>query len=129
MYRFGSPLSSTVLRRSPRIGASHGEALQSLNNAEELRDRFFAWRGASGRRYVCSVFQTGEEGFVADVTEGVIVGVLRDAADARAVCLFRAGAGAGVLRQAAREFGVGEWHVLFGASDAAMQDLGASLLN
>lgn len=129
MYRFGSSLPSAVSRRSPRIDRPHGEALQSLSGAEGLRKRFCSWRGASGRRYVCSVFQTGEAGFLADVTEGLIVGVVREGGAARAVCLFRAGVDVSALRGGAREFGVSEWHVLFGASDEAAQDLAGSLLN
>lgn len=129
MYRFSSSLASTFARRSPQTGAPHGEALHSLSSAEGLRERFFSWRGASGRRYVCSVFQAGEAGFVADVTEGVIVGVARDGAASRAVCLFRAGATVSALRSASQEFGVSEWHVLFGAGDETALDLAASLLN
>lgn len=128
MHRFAlsPPLSAS---RRARMGPARGEALQSLSAAEGLRDRFCSWRGVSGRRYVCSVFQAGEARFVAEVTEGLIVGVVRDGAWARAVSLSRACADIGVLREAAREFGVTEWHVLFGASDEAAQDLAASLLN
>ena len=139
MYRFVSSSRSprSPLARLPASGASRGEALQSLVSADGLRDRFFSWRGTSGRRYVSSVFQIGETGFVADVTSGLIIGVARNpsACDgaARPVGLFRAIEGrrtdAFALRRMARETGVTEWHVLFGADDATMQDLAASLLN
>ncbi|MGJ0560746.1 hypothetical protein [Methylocystis sp.] len=107
-----------------------GQALQSLAETDSLRSRFFSWRGASGRRYVCSVFQSGEDSFVADVTNGVVIGVAREGATTRPVCVFlaqeRARRG---LRQIARELGVAEWHVHFCADAASLRDLSASLLN
>lgn len=126
MYRFGhfAPSPAPAARPAPR-----GEALQSLLAADGLRDRFFAWRGASGRRYVCSVFQSGETGFVADVTDGLIIGVARDGAMARPLCLLRARIDAAALHRQARELGVTEWHVLFGESDAPAGDLAGALLN
>jgi hypothetical protein len=121
---------------SPRTfsgAAPRGEALQSLADADSLRGRFFSWRGASGRRYVCSVFQSGEESFIADVTNGVVIGVAREGAASRPVCVFlaqeRAGCGRHALRRIARELGVAEWHVHFCADAATLRDLSASLLN
>jgi len=107
-----------------------GQALQSLAETDSLRSRFFSWRGASGRRYVCSVFQSGEDSFVADVTNGVVIGVAREGVTTRPVCVFlaqerdRRG-----LREIARELGVAEWHVHFCADAASLRDLSASLLN
>ncbi len=78
---------------SPRTfndSASRGEALRSLAETDSLRGRFFAWRGASGRRYVCSVFQSGEESFIADVTNGAVIGVAREGVTTRPVCVFLA---------------------------------------
>ena len=110
--------------------APRGQALQSLAETDSLRSRFFSWRGASGRRYVCSVFQSGEDSFVADVTNGVVIGVAREGVTTRPVCVFlaqeRARRG---LREIARELGVAEWHVHFCADAASLRDLSASLLN
>lgn len=113
--------------------APRGQALRSLAGSQGLRDHFFSWRGASGRRYVCSVFQAGEDGFVADVTNGVVIGVARDGGAARPVCVFLAGEEERrdryALRRMAREFNVSEWHVHFCADAETMRDLSASLLN
>jgi len=113
--------------------APRGEALQSLAATDSLRSRFFSWRGASGRRYVCSVFQSGEESFIADVTNGVVIGVAREGAASRPVCVFLAQDGMPgdrrALRQMAQELGVAEWHVHFCADAATLRDLSASLLN
>ena len=122
--------SSSVLGQTLEDSAPRGQALQSLAETDSLRSRFFSWRGASGRRYACSVFQSGEASFVADVTNGVVIGVAREGAATRPVCVFlaqeRARRG---LRQIARELGVAEWHVHFCADAASLRDLSASLLN
>lgn len=113
--------------------APRGEALQSLAATDSLRSRFFSWRGASGRRYVCSVFQSGEESFIADVTNGVVIGVAREGAASRPVCVFlaqeRMPGDRRALRKMAQELGVAEWHVHFCADAATLRDLSASLLN
>ncbi|MBM3563962.1 MAG: hypothetical protein FJX48_12665 [Alphaproteobacteria bacterium] len=121
---------------SPRTfsnAATRGEALQSLAETDSLRSRFFSWRGASGRRYVCSVFQSGEEPFIADVTNGAVIGVAREGATNRPVCVFlaqeRVPGDRYALRRIARELGVAEWHVHFCADAATLRDLSASLLN
>ncbi len=128
MYRF--PPASFAIVPGFRAPAPLGRQLESLEDSEALRNRFFAWKGASGRRYVCSVFQAGEAAFVADVTEGLIIGVAREGAK-RPVAIIRAGsAGDGpALWAMARELGVTEWHVLFCPDADAMRDLSASLLN
>jgi hypothetical protein len=111
--------------RSPR-----GQELDALAEANVLRGRFFSWRGASGQRFVCSVFHRGEEGFVSDVESGVIVGVAKDGAAARPVCVFGARQnGLQSLRDLGRELGVCEWHVHFCEGTEAARDLAASLLN
>jgi hypothetical protein len=92
MQRFNS--AAFLSRRRPKALNSRGQELESLVESDSLRSRFFAWMGLSGRRYVCSVFQQGEEGFVADVESGVVVGVAREGAVARPVCVFAAQKGA-----------------------------------
>ena len=109
-----------------------GEALPSLADSQGLRDRFYAWRGKSGRRYVCSVFRSGEEGFIAGVTDGAIVGVARTDAAARPVCVIAArhSLATQALRAMGRELGVVEWHVHFsGEADNVVADLSGSLLH
>lgn len=129
MYRFA------CLNSSPRPGAkmavARGQELDSLSQSDLLRSRFFAWRGASGQRYVCSVFQASEDAFVADVTNGVVIGVARDGAAARPVCLFLVSEGGErrSLREMARELSVAEWHVHFCANVETLRDLAGSLLN
>jgi hypothetical protein len=121
--------TSGFLRRAAARFAPRGQELESLAETEALRGRFFAWRGMSGRRYVCSVFQRGEEGFVADVESGVIVGVAREGVARRPVCVLGAGEGVAALRLLARELGVVEWHVRFGDDAETVRDLSGSLLN
>jgi len=114
-------------KTSPR-----GEALPSLAGSQGLSDRFFAWRGKSGRRFVCSVFRCGEEAFVADVTSGAIIGVAREGAAARPVCVIAAhqSGSTQALRGLGRELGVVEWHVHFsGEADDIVGDLSGSLLH
>ncbi|MBM3577343.1 MAG: hypothetical protein FJX40_06695 [Alphaproteobacteria bacterium] len=157
MYQFRHPTFSVSCKTFGEATA-RGEALQSLAATDSLRHRFFAWRGASGRRYVCSVFQSGEDSFIADVTNGVIIGVAREGAISRPVCVFlaqeravdhaafgrnrpnadnvidsqsleRALCDRRALRKTAQELGVAEWHVHFCADAATLRDLSASLLN
>jgi hypothetical protein len=109
-----------------------GEALSSLEQAGSLRDRFYAWRGRSGRRYVCSVFRCEEDRFLADLAAGVVIGVARDAGGTvRPVCVASAPATGGfrALRERAREAGVAEWHVHFCDNQDVFGDLAGSLLH
>jgi hypothetical protein len=126
-----SNFSASSLRRVASSFSSRGQELDSLVESTNLRSRFFAWRGLSGRRYVCSVFQSGEEGFVAGVENGVVIGVAREGASARPVCVFQAEAGQArrSLRDLAQELGVVEWHVHFCADAEAARDIAGSLLN
>jgi hypothetical protein len=132
MYQFRHPTFSVSCKTFGEATA-RGEALQSLAATDSLRHRFFAWRGASGRRYVCSVFQSGEDAFIADVTNGVVIGVAREGATSRPVCVFlaqeRVPGDRRALRKTAQELGVAEWHVHFCADAATLRDLSASLLN
>ncbi|TLG78032.1 hypothetical protein [Methylocystis sp. B8] len=132
MYQFRHPTFSVSCKTFGETTA-RGEALQSLAATDSLRHRFFAWRGASGRRYVCSVFQSGEDSFIADVTNGVVIGVAREGATSRPVCVFlaqeRAPGDRHALRKTAQELGVAEWHVHFCADATTLRDLSASLLN
>jgi len=129
-FSISRSVSRSAFGQTLEDSAPRGQALQSLAETDSLRSRFFSWRGASGRRYVCSVFQSGEDSFVADVTNGVVIGVAREGATTRPVCVFLAQERAGRrLREIARELGVAEWHVHFCADAASLRDLSASLLN
>jgi hypothetical protein len=128
MQRFDSTFSP--LRRAGKALNPRGQELDSLAGSDALRGHFFAWRGVTGRRYVCSVFQRGEEGFVSDVENGVIIGVARDGVAIRPLCLFSADESRAVaLRQLAQELGVAEWHVHFCPDAETIRDLAGSLLN
>ncbi len=116
------------------VGAAHarGQELASLD-CSELRDRFYSWRAASGRRYVCSIFRTDEETIVADFSQAVVIGVMREGAMRRPICVlasdcFETIAGH-IVREDAHALGVNEWHVHFGARDDDMRGLAIALLN
>ncbi|PPD44428.1 MAG: hypothetical protein CTY15_06840 [Methylocystis sp.] len=119
------------LRHAGQALSPRGQELDSLTQSDALRSRFFSWRGVSGRRYVCSVFQNGEEAFVSDVESGVVIGVTREGASIRPVFVLQArkGVESRALRELARELNVAEWHVHFSAEEATMRDLAGSLLN
>lgn len=108
-----------------------GGELTSLARTQSLRDRFFSWRGLSGRSYVCSIFKGGEEAFVADITLGVAIGVIRSGLDVRARFVTQLGQydNCAQLRAIGRELGVNEWHVHFNNSDGIFEDLTGSLLS
>lgn len=113
-------------------GAPRGQSLASLP-ASDLGERFYAWRGASGARFVCSVFQGGEEAVVAGFSNALIVGVAREGAARRPVCVLSSREFEGVAGrapwEASRALGVNEWHVHFGWDEGKLRDLAASLLN
>jgi hypothetical protein len=80
-----------------------------------LEKLFHSWRGASGRRYICSVYPLGEAP-VFDCARAVIAAVRRDAAGAKILFAFQPGPAEmqGDFRlwtQRARAKGAGEWHV------------------
>lgn len=108
-----------------------GGELTSLARTQTLRDRFFSWRGLSGRSYVCSIFKAGEEAFVADITLGVAIGVIRSGVDIRAGFVTQLGQydNCAQLCTVGRELGVNEWHVHFSNSDGVFEDLTGSLLS
>jgi hypothetical protein len=108
-----------------------GGELSSLARTQSLRDRFFSWRGLSGQSYVCSIFKSGEDAFVADITHGVAIGVVRSHVDVRALYVTQLGQydNCAQLREIGRELGVNEWHVHFSNSDGVFEDLTGSLLS
>ena len=116
-----------------KAASARGQALGSLRSLD-LRDHFYSWRGASGDRYVCSVFRVAEEAIVADFSQATIIGVVgKKTSVRRPICIlssrdFETVEGRAV-REEVRALGVTEWHVHFGSGDAGLRDLAASLLN
>ncbi|PWB83238.1 MAG: hypothetical protein C3F11_07765 [Methylocystaceae bacterium] len=112
--------------------SARGQELASLASCD-LRDRFYSWRGASGQRYVCSIFRLDEESVVAEFSQAVVIGVVREGATRRPVCVLRSRDfetdDGRAVRDDARKLGVNEWHVRFGARDDIMLGLAAALLN
>jgi hypothetical protein len=107
-----------------------GQSLAALR-ASELRDRFYSWRGASGATYVCSVFSLEEEALLGGFARGLLIGVAREGASRRPLCVLAsrdfAGEAGCDLREAAQAQGLAEWHVHFCATDAEADDLAAGL--
>lgn len=119
-------------REEPMEGPQSGQALASLL-ASELRERFYSWRGLSGRRYICSVFSTADAAIVSEFTAAAVIGVARDGAARRPVCVmssreFRVSGDIG-SREGAGGHGVTEWHVHFGVDEEGLRDLAGSLLS
>lgn len=118
------------IRPEPLDGA-RGRTLASLDSCD-LRDRFYSWREASGRRFVCSIFRAEEEGVVALFSQAVVIGVAREGAERRPVCVlaahdFETPEGRSI-RADALTLGANEWHVHFGADDDA-RAIARTLLN
>jgi hypothetical protein len=105
----------------------------------ELSERFHAWRGRSGRRYICSVFPVDPRdstGGLPDFAEAIVIAVRLDAAGARRVvgfCQSEHGAGP-VARHAfvtaSVAGGAQHWHVHLLTADpdkrrAAIEDIEA----
>lgn len=109
-----------------------GEELASLDSSD-LRDRFYSWRAMSGRRYVCSIFRLDEETIVADFSRAIVIGVAREGAMRRPVCVLASDdfetVDGHIVRDDARALGVTEWHVHFAARDDDMRGLAIALLN
>ena len=131
----GGKKSDHCMRAEPfqREAASpRGQALDSLRSLDS-RDHFYSWRGASGDRYVCSVFRVADEAIVADFSQAIIIGVVGETSVRRPICIlpsrdFETVEGR-AIRAEVRALGVTEWHVHFGSDDAGLRDLTASLLN
>jgi hypothetical protein len=92
-----------------------------------LEDLFRVWAGASGRRYICSVYPLGEPPAF-DCGRAIVAAVRKSAAGGAAIVfVFQPGAAdeADELRrwaQKARQRGANEWHVhLLAESPAARQ--------
>ncbi len=120
-------------RRGTPSGASpSGQALASLLSSN-LRERFYSWRGLSGRRYICSVFSAAEAAVVSEFTAAAVIGVAKVGAARRPVCVmssreFHVWGDIG-SREGAESHGVSEWHVHFDVEEEGLRDLAGSLLS
>ena len=95
-----------------------------------MSDHFYSWRGASGARYVTSVFDEREELTVAAFSGALVIGVAREANARRALHLFASRdfdtPRGRELRAEIRALGCNEWHVRFAARNETFEDLAAS---
>jgi hypothetical protein len=94
--------------------ATTNSPLASLNRTG-LEKLFHNWLGASGRRYVCSVYSIGESPPF-DCRRAVIAAVRRNASGAAILFTFQPGANEErddfrLWTQRARASGASEWHV------------------
>ncbi len=105
-----------------------GEALAALFGSE-LRERFYSWRGGSGRRYVCSVFPAAEQAVVGERWAAAVIGVANECGARRAVYVMTSGEFGALAEKDAKAQGVNEWHVHFGMDEAGLRDLAGSLLS
>ncbi len=111
--------------------SSPGQALASLV-ASDLRERFYSWRGLSGRRYVCSVFSGADALVVSEFTAAAVVGVSVSGARRRPVCVMSSREFLELLHgqtEGAGVYGVDEWHVHFEVDEHGLRDLAGSLFN
>ena len=101
------------------------EALAALRSSE-LRDRFYSWRGGSGRRYVCSVFPAADQAVIAESWSAAVIGVVNDSGARRPVYVVSCDEFRALTQSDACAQGVNEWHVHFGADAAELRDLSGS---
>lgn len=113
------PQSRLVPLRVAQRRPERNTPLQSLAGGS-LASRFHAWRGGSGRRYVCSVFAVDPgdpEAGLPDYTDVIALAVARDDTDTRqCVSVFLRGATPDLVAQrrfveAALAAGTVEWHI------------------
>ena len=120
---------SNIAARPPRTAGATGLAAVGRHDgpllalrAHSLAGRFHGWRGASGLRYVCTIFaKAGDAGAFADA---VVIAVARHACGtSEAVLIGQSGALPDCFASSrfvarARELGTNEWHVHLMAATA-----------
>ena len=121
---------------SHRPGAARGKSLRASTRGRRLAslsstglgDAFYSWRGASGLRYVFSVFSAQDAEVIAAFSGAAIIGVARDGMTRRAVCISTSREFARIAAASADAGGaIAEWHVLFAADEAALEDICGAL--
>jgi hypothetical protein len=100
--------------RCQPLAAATNSPLASLTRTG-LEKLFHSWLGASGRRYICSVYSVGEPPAF-DCGRAVIAAVRRDASGAALLFTFQPGPNEErddfrLWTQRARASGASEWHV------------------
>jgi hypothetical protein len=122
---------STARRLTSNASWPRGELLHSLASTE-LGAHFYSWLGVSGRRFVCSVYRRGQESFLLELPQSIIIGVARDGEIRvpRILLCMRAATGDSdrELFEEAAALGIDEWHVHFDSSEAAFGELAGLLL-
>ncbi len=82
-----------------------------------FQDRFYSWAGLSGKRYVCTVFEIGDESALRDFSSAAVIGVSNSGGRRRPICVLRpSDFGSPECRhavEAAVTLGANEWHVHF----------------
>lgn len=126
---------------APRLkpaDAPSNTALASLAGGD-LEERFHAWRGRSGRRYICSVFpvdQRAADAGLPEFAEAIVIAVGEDiGGERRVVAFLQCEYGANALARqafvaAAVKAGAQQWHVHLLTADpqkrrAAIEDIEA----
>lgn len=127
-----------VERREAKPGRAEaslirGRGLAALHSTP-LCERFYSWRAGRDESYVCTIFSAEEEALVAGFARAVVIGVAREGAERRPVCVlvsegFDTKSGR-LARVAAGALGVNEWHVRFCALPGEVaRHLARALLN
>ena len=127
LFDDAAPAPAQVPRRPAPEGARSREAPLGCLAGAPLAARFHSWRGASGRRYICSVFPVRDDaelGGLPDFEGAIALAVSRDGQGRRRrlavldLC-WRDGQFAGDLRAAGDALGAGasEWHIHLLAED------------
>ncbi|HUO55249.1 MAG TPA: hypothetical protein VMU18_10940 [Rhodoblastus sp.] len=96
------------------LAAADNRPLAALTRTG-LEKLFHSWRGASGRRYICSVYSVGAPP-VFDASRAVVAAVRRAGPDAGIAFVFALGAESSpeafkTWSEQARACGAVEWHV------------------
>jgi hypothetical protein len=91
-----------------------------------MENWFQSWRGASGRRYICSVYAVGEPPSF-DCDRAIVAAVRKGAPGASIVFVFQPGPeaesdGLHQWTERARQYGADEWHVHLLAGSKAERD-------
>lgn len=122
-------LPSQVVERRTASSNRTNAPLESLSG-DMLTARFHAWRGGSGRRYICSVFPVKPDEFDAGLPDfggAVVIAVARNGdGRRRLVAIFQSEIGANAYAREsfvieALAEGAGEWHVHLLATQAAQR--------
>ncbi len=101
---------------SGRFAGTTGLPLKALTECS-LQDRFYSWAGLSGKRYVCTVFEIGDDTAIYDFGDAVVIGVVNSSAHRRPICVLRPSdfriSGRRHAVEAALALGANEWHIHF----------------